>query len=517
MPAILALRDELRNRVPLNRHLNPSSYRKWYLVVAALLFFHTGRLTIQAAEYIAAPNGSRSGTGTIASPWDLATALSRSDAIKPGDILYLRGGTYRGGYACVLKGTSKHPITIRQYPDERAIIDCQSSDRNPLFQVGGEWLVFWGLEITCSHPKRLTDTPGSWPNDIRRGGITCRGSHIKFINLTLHDLGDGIDWWSEGEAGEVYGCVIFANGWQGPDRVHGHGIYAQNKLGTKRIADNIIFNQFGYGIHCYGSDQSSLSGFEIDGNILFANGSLGASPPECANILVGGSSPVSRTTVTRNVSLHQGTCARFGYPWGPENSDIAIAENYFVGQVSVDRFEYLFFNRNRVHGHHLIEYTPSLKKPLHEESWNDNLYWITDGDVAPFTTWRNSTSSQLTYRNWRMTEAADSRSQFTKNAPDDVRVFVRPNKYEAGRANVAILNWTRLKSVAVDLSSTLRVGQKFRIVNVQSLDSPPIVEGLFDGKPILIPIDASDKYRPIGWPKSLPSLEPLFAAFLVLP
>lgn len=38
---------------------------------------------------------------------------------------------------------------------------------------------------------------------------------------------------------EVPGCLICDNGWIGPDRDHGPGIYDQNQTGTKLVTDNI--------------------------------------------------------------------------------------------------------------------------------------------------------------------------------------------------------------------------------------------------------------------------------------
>jgi len=47
---------------------------------------------------------------------------------------------------------------------------------------------------------------------------------------------------------EVHGNLIYNCGWDGAtDRGHGHGILRTNRTGTKRIPDNIIFNQYGEG------------------------------------------------------------------------------------------------------------------------------------------------------------------------------------------------------------------------------------------------------------------------------
>ena len=97
-------------------------------LAALLLFVLSGPRPTGAAEFFAAPNGSPEADGTRERPWDLASALQQN-AIRPGDTLWLRGGTYRGDFTSRLKGAEGAPITVRQYPGERAIIDLVAPDR----------------------------------------------------------------------------------------------------------------------------------------------------------------------------------------------------------------------------------------------------------------------------------------------------------------------------------------------------------------------------------------------------
>ena len=208
--------------------------------------------------FFVSPNGSPKGDGSAANPWDLQTALSQPAAVKPGSTIYLREGTYRGPFTSKLVGTAKAPITVAAYPGEHVVIDTYKPGltETPLFKVMGDYTNFQGFEIMSSDPtSRVTKQSGSHPTDMKRGGLYDYGDYNKFINLVIHDLNAGIGFWSSGAGGEIYGSIIYNNGWIGPDRTHGHGIYTQNETGTKRIADNIIFNQFDYGLHAYGSDS----------------------------------------------------------------------------------------------------------------------------------------------------------------------------------------------------------------------------------------------------------------------
>jgi hypothetical protein len=67
------------------------------------------------------------GEGTLASPWPIATAL-RSDQIRPGQTLCLRGGTYRAEtgrpFRVALVGTAEKPIIVRSYPGDA---DCEAT------------------------------------------------------------------------------------------------------------------------------------------------------------------------------------------------------------------------------------------------------------------------------------------------------------------------------------------------------------------------------------------------------
>ncbi len=73
------------------------------------------------ARFVDPVKGADRNEGTQQAPWKtVGHALAQ---LKPGDTLYLRGGTY---YECVtvaVCGTAERPITIRSYPGELAVLD----------------------------------------------------------------------------------------------------------------------------------------------------------------------------------------------------------------------------------------------------------------------------------------------------------------------------------------------------------------------------------------------------------
>jgi hypothetical protein len=65
--------------------------------------------------------GADAQNGSEQKPWKTVTHAVKQ--LKPGDTLYLRGGTYYESVTVAVSGTADRPITIRSYPGELAILD----------------------------------------------------------------------------------------------------------------------------------------------------------------------------------------------------------------------------------------------------------------------------------------------------------------------------------------------------------------------------------------------------------
>ena len=78
---------------------------------------------MQGNSYYVAPSGNNGGSGSMAQPWrTVGYAIPR---LKPGDTLFLRGGTYfERDISVDIAGTSAKPITIRNHPGETPVIDA---------------------------------------------------------------------------------------------------------------------------------------------------------------------------------------------------------------------------------------------------------------------------------------------------------------------------------------------------------------------------------------------------------
>ena len=393
--------------------------------------------------YFAAPSGSSRASGSESNPWDLTTALSGGGGrIQPGDTIWLRAGTYAGSFTSTLSGSRTAPIIVRQYPGERATIDGS-------IRVEGRNVWFWGFEVGNT--------------DVGTQDITGIDSHCpgcRFINLVIHDhSGNGLGMWAEGPDQEAYGNILYNNGFRGQSADHSaHGIYGQNRTGTQIIRDNVLFNQFGYGVHIYGSNQAALNNYIIDGNTAFNNGvGQGFGMSGGMDYQVGGEAPLEKLVFIHNnsyrsSSLRRDFTARIGYDWGPLNYGGTVTDNYFVGELRIIRWGSLNSQRNVV----------------------------IDGPT-----------------------------------PAQTRALVQPNEYEAARANVIIYNWDHQGAISIDLAGVLRPGQHFEIRDVEDFYGLPVVSGTYDGGSVSIPLTGTRQARSITG-KSTAATGAEFAALVVI-
>ena len=440
--------------------------------------------------YYVSPSGSSSGDGSSSNPWSITTAFAgASGKIHPGDTVWLRGGRYGSGesnsvYHATLSGTATAPIIIRQYPGERATI-------NGNITADGNYVWFWGFEVA--------NTNTAAQNVI---GVDSHCPGCRFINLVVHDhSGDGFGMWSEGPNQVAYGNIVYNNGFHGStSTTFGHGIYAQNNTGTKLLQDNILFDQFGYGIHVYGSDAAFLNNFTIDGNASFNSG-LGTG----MDYHIGGGSPVNNLVFTNNMSYRMAdnrvNTVRLGYNWGPNNPGAKVTGNYLVGQLLLEHWNSLTFLNNTIIDPYGAAMTleQNSGEPMTTGSWNDNTYVKTTSSypVSPFQVAINGVTKTYLLSGWEQLTGFDGSSTVSSSMPGTSKVVVEPNAYEAGRANVLIYNWSHQGAVSVDLSQVLRSGDHYVIVNAQNFYGAPVTSGTYGGGSISIPITSVTPPTPI--------------------
>ena len=460
-----------------------------------------------AHNFYVSTTGRGGGAGSLSDPWDLPTALSHPATVRPGDNVWIRGGTYVGNFLSKLTGTATAPIVVRPYNGEHVIIDANNSLPLEVIRVQGGYAWFEDLEITNTNSNRLLLASGSNPSNRRGDGFGIYGPQIKVINCLVHDTANGFGLWSLGVDSELYGNIVFNTGWEAPDRSHGHGIYAQNETGIQRIRENIVFNPFGNVMQVYGSSAAHLNNYLVEGNVLF-NG----------RILIGGNAPARNIGFVSNYLYRQ--AAEFGYN-NRENDGLAIIGNYLPSGIFIKWWKNVVVTGNtfsttlpntasvsinpQADNTSLSGYT--FDKDTYIEGVNGDIHVYVAGMGYPFS-----------FAKWQSMgfESAGTLAVTGKKRPTGILVFVRPNQYERGRGHIIVYNWDHKDSVTVDLSTLgFASGDEFEVRNVQNYNGQPLT-GQYDGNLINLPLTSESVGVPYGFDKpKAPSTLPEFGVFLI--
>lgn len=432
--------------------------------------------------YHVSPSGTATGDGSTGRPWDLKTAFAgASGRIVGGDTVWLHDGTYRGNFRATVSGQSGKPIVFRQYPGERAVIDGAGTPGHgpSILYSGGQWVEFWDFEMTNSDASRTTTELG---NGVRPDMVANYTSHTKYINLIVHD--GGVAFYNEpGNSDVEYtGNIIYNNGWQSTDRGHGHALYLKSDGGEVRVRDNIVFNQFGYGLHFYSNAGSGAnSNIKSDGNVLFNNGTL-ATNSTSANILMGGENRSTGDVFTNNMTYitpgKGGYNVKMGYST-TANGTLTVSNNYFVGGATVMEVGYwdqASFTGNTFVGSSKIV---SLLDALSGYSLSGSEYYGANGSNWA---WKGTS---YTLAAWKTATGLGAGDVSNAASPTSTKVFVRANPREAGRANIVVYNWAGQGSVTVNLAGVVPAGAKYEIRNVQNLRGAPVATGTGPGSATL--------------------------------
>jgi hypothetical protein len=346
----------------------------------------------------------------------------------------------------------------------------------------------------------------------------------RFINLVVHDATlSGIASFTRSgpRQTEIHGCIVFNNGRE--DNLD-HGFYVQNDVvtGTFYLTDNIVFNNWARGIQVYGKVDArgeAISGFVIEGNVAFHNGSVSVPINHTKQIMVGGKIPASNIVVRSNYTYWNAAsppdpdrlALNIGYVSGPENADVVVEHNYVVGGLYLGKWSSALVRGNVVYDYAgpMVVTNPSVSG----HTWDANQFYGDSTAVA----WMHTPNDPTHIAEWRtQTGFVDPGGYVGSGAPAN-HVVVRPNKYEAGRANVIVYNWEQRGTVRVDVSGVLTAGDRFVVQNVQDFYGAPVISGTYDGSALQLPMDGITPAAPTGTSHSpAPVTGPTFNAFVLM-
>ncbi|MBI4421939.1 MAG: right-handed parallel beta-helix repeat-containing protein, partial [Gemmatimonadetes bacterium] len=343
--------------------------------------------------------------------------------------------------------------------------------------------------------------------------LEIHGARSRFINLVVHDAGQqGITFWDDAVDAEVYGCVVYNNG---THENLDHGIYVHNHTGTKLVESNVLFQNLAYGVHAFAESGNPVQrNVHLLENVAFNNGTISTRYGAKGNILVGGEVPAAGMRVVGNLLYFAVDTAGVNLTVGldsVDNQEIIVQGNYLWGGATAMLVGP--WQRATVEGNALAGTGDmvDLWATVRAGPWRANVYY------------RNPVDSAWQFRGvgyplsaWQAATGLGTGDQATESPPAKAEVFVRPNRYEPGRAFIVVRNWPRALAVDIDLSGVLK-GGVYEIRNVQDIFGPPVVQGVYGGAgSVTLPMTGVTPPAAIG--RSTPAPErtaPDFDVFLL--
>jgi hypothetical protein len=222
------------------------------------LFFLAGIIPAGAASIFVATNGSdATGTGAIGRPY--RTVSHAVERANPGDVVDIRGGTYREAGEVRLR---QPRITLRSHAGERAVISAPLNDEDrysSCIQIDpdADRTVLSGLEITGGYYYGIMlQTKWDWGDPADNRGA-C---HVLIQDCTIHHTGrDGIKITPNCDDITIRRCTIYRTG-VGPANIgaeNAEGIDCVN--GDRvRVQDCRIHDIFSTGIYLKGGATDGL-------------------------------------------------------------------------------------------------------------------------------------------------------------------------------------------------------------------------------------------------------------------
>jgi len=457
------------------------------LLLVCCLSFAT---TLLGAEFYVTPSGRSDGDGSQLFPWDLQTALAHPPTVRPGDTIFLRQGTYQRTdffpHTSTLSGAATAPIFVRGYRGERATI-------SPGLRVDqGEFV--WFMDLELFNPD--TSQYGPYNHARVRTLDVNGGNHLKFINLVIHRGGQGIGFWEGCTDCEVYGCLIYHNGWTGSNQ--GHGIYVHNDEGYKHIRNNIIFNQLGtgYNLHGYGSSGDQLRNIVVEENVIFNGWSL-----------IGGGSNTPVTGIEFNGNDLYRETLQLGHLGETVTEDLIMLSNTVEGRLLLKHWQQFEIGQNRWIVHNQLWDWMMLVTPLFKASplyhCNYNTYY-SGADPTLFNHYGGTTYDLA---QWQQTTGLDLDSRFQLGSSPD-QLIVRQNQYDPLRYHVIVYNWSQAGEVSLPVPASQRsAGKRWRLRNAQDYYNQGggernIVTGLSAGSGV-ITISLNPDHYTVAVPRGL--------------
>ena len=281
------------------------------------------------ATYYVATDGSNSANGSSASPWKTINFAMQSSALKAGDVVVVRSGTYNEAVTISKGGSASGDITLKAEVPGEALIRPPSTGWNAI-SINANYVTIDGFDIK-----------GARGDGIEGNGV----HHIRILNNTVSGSGEsGIQFnWSEfltiegnetfenGSTGWFSGISIYQNrNITGDTTTSGFRTIVRNNISHDNVTKSGQHTD-GNGIIIDDFQSTQTSGYRnytfptlVEGNLVYENGGKG--------IQVTWSDYV---TVRNNTAWHNNQDLLNTGTWRGELSNSASSNNTWVNNIAV--------------------------------------------------------------------------------------------------------------------------------------------------------------------------------------
>jgi hypothetical protein len=377
--------------------------------------------------------------------------------------------------------------------------------RNSFIAHSGSFVIFRDFEITSTTlTNRVVDAMHYLGTGL---DLSSSGAANKAINLIVHNVGHpGIGFWSQGDGGEINGCIFWGNGIYDNNGAwtRGDGVYAQNEVGTVWLKNNISFRNFTLGLEGYG-ETGPVKGFRFDHNICFQ------SPGTYAPLSIASGS----TSMTNNcmwTNFVMGTIAA-GYV-SKTNADQNLVGNIIVnGGLHAKEFVSGTYSNNTVFfpptsgdaGLVRFEGQNTAFKTNLDFAWDFNAYYGFNTSLQWQHLWNYQTrdvramasdgSGNLKFENdgtnsWKYWSGFDAHSTYATNWPTDyLKIQSFPLDYDTNRHHVIVINMTPQTNATLNLAGLgYKPGDRFEVRDAQNYFTV-IDSRIYNGGSISLPLN----------------------------
>ena len=235
-----------------------------------------------------APTGSDAGPGTQERPW--RTIQRGLDAVRPGDTVVVRAGTYRENLAFTRSGRQGAPVTLRSYSGERVVLRPAASGPSYPLRIKNAYSKVQGFVIEGASASNTVNVY-----------VTERAHHATLAYCEVRDAerGSGIFVDHAAYRINIVGNTVYGN--NEPGEQH-QAIYYEASHGV--VANNVVYGQTnGFGIQIRTDVSSGPTDVLVANNTVTGN-SLGGIVVEHT---------ASRLTIVNNISAFNGGTGIRGY------------------------------------------------------------------------------------------------------------------------------------------------------------------------------------------------------------